>query len=243
MNYNVPMKEMPEDVRPQEKLIKYGLQSLTNAELIALIIRTGTKEKNSVTLSQDLINLGQEFSNIGIEDQYYGLKFLATSTIEDLSSVDGIGTSKACMILSAIELGRRVYRDNTLKKEKITDTTIIPSIVMDEMKFLNEEHFKIAILNTKKELEYFETISIGTVDKTIVEPRDVFLKSIKRNAHTIILVHNHPSGDPNPSKQDINITSRLKDAGNLLGIPVIDHIIIGDGKYYSFLEEGIFNEL
>lgn len=237
---NLRLKDLAEDTRPQEKMLKLGADKLTNAELIALIIRTGSKKENSVQVSQNLIDLGQISNSTSMKEQYYGLKFLASSTIEDLIQIDGIGVSKACMIISAIELGRRVYRDSVIKKEKVTDTTIISKIVMDEMKFLSEEHFKIAILNTKKELEYFETISIGTIDKTIVEPRDVFLRAVKRNAHTIILVHNHPSGDPKPSRQDLSVTTRLKEAGELLGIPVIDHIIIGDGSYYSFLEEGIF---
>lgn len=237
------LKDLPKDVRPQEKLLKYGSQVLSNAELIALIIRTGNRESNSILVSQNLIDIGQTSSTNGKDDEYYGLKFLASATCEDLMKVSGIGESKASMIMAAIELGRRVYRDSNLKKEKITDTSAIPNIIMDEMRFLSEEHFKIAILNTKKELEYFETISIGTIDKTIVEPRDVFLRGIKRNAHTIILVHNHPSGDPTPSRQDIHLTKRLKEAGDLLGIKIIDHIIIGDGIYYSFLEEGIFDEL
>lgn len=232
------IKDLPEDMRPQEKLLASGPNYLSNAELIALIIRTGSKEENSMAVSQKLIDLGQSLTNNN--DEYYGLKFLVNSTIEDLMQINGIGKSKACMIQAAIELGRRVYRGSSYLKEKITDTTKLPNIVMNEMRYLNEEQFRIAILNTKKELEYLELISSGTVDKTIVEPRDVFQKAIKRNAHTIILLHNHPSGDPKPSKQDLDITNRLKKAGNLIGIEVIDHIIIGDGVYYSFLEEGIF---
>ncbi|NLW43350.1 MAG: DNA repair protein RadC [Tissierellia bacterium] len=233
------MKELPEDTRPQEKLLKHGAEILSNCELIALLIRSGTKENNALAVSQQIIDLGQKTSKLKGDDEYYGLKFLVNATCEDLTSVPGIGKTKACQIMAAIELGRRAYRDQKVTREKITDTTRIPNIVMDEMRYLNEEHFKIAILNTKKELEYIETISIGSLDKTIVEPREVFLKSIKRNAHTIILLHNHPSGDPKPSNQDINITRKLISSGELLGISVIDHIIIGDGRYYSFLEEGI----
>ncbi len=233
------MKELPEDTRPQEKLLKHGPEILSNCELIALLIRSGTKENNALVVSQQIIDLGQKSSKLKGDDEYYGLKFLVNATCEDLTSVPGIGKTKACQIMAAIELGRRAYRDQKVTREKITDTTRIPNIVMDEMRYLSEEHFKIAILNTKKELEYIETISIGSLDKTIVEPREVFLKSIKRNAHTIILLHNHPSGDPKPSNQDIDITRKLVSSGELLGISVIDHIIIGDGKYYSFLEEGI----
>lgn len=232
------IEDLPEDMRPQEKLVKHGPEVLSNAELIALIIRVGSKKKSSISIAQDLINLGCSSHKEENKKEFYGLKFLASSTIEDLIQVDGIGVSKASMILAAVELGRRTYRDKNFVKEKITDTTILPNIVMDEMRFLGEEHFKIAILNTKKELEYIENISIGSINQTVVEPREVFQKAIKRNAHTIILLHNHPSGNPRPSPQDLQLTRRLVEAGDIMGISVIDHIIIGDGNYYSFLEEG-----
>lgn len=234
------IKDLPEDMRPQEKLIKYGAQVLSNAELLALIIRTGSKKESSLAVAQKVVDLGQKFSE-GIEDDegYYGIKFLVNSTIEDLTRIEGIGASKAAMILAAVELGRRVVRGSQVQREKITDTSKLPNIVMDEMRYLEEEHFKIAILNTKKELEYLETISIGSLDKTLVEPREVFLRAIKRNAHTIILLHNHPSGDSRPSNQDVKLTKILSESGDLLGIRVIDHIIIGDGEYFSFLKEGI----
>lgn len=238
MVYN-KISELPVDMRPQEKLLKHGPEILSNSELIALLIRSGTKEHSSIAVAQQLIDLGQKSSKEMGDDEYYGLKFLVNATVEDLTKVQGIGEVKACKIMAAIELGRRAYRNEKVYREKITDTTRIPNIVMDEMRYLNEEHFRIAILNTKKELEYIETISMGSLDKTVVEPREVFLKSIKRNAHTIILIHNHPSGDPQPSRADIDITKKLVASGDLLGIGVIDHIIIGDGVYFSFLEEGL----
>lgn len=235
---NKKIKDLPEDMRPQEKLLLHGPKGLSNAELIALIIRTGSKDQNSLEVSQNLLDQGRSLANT--HDEYFGLKFLVNASVEDLMEVPGIGYSKACMIQAAVELGRRTFRDSAFSKEKINETHILPNIVMNDMRYLTEEEFRIAILNTKKELEYLELISIGSVDKTIVEPRDVFQKALRRNAHTIILLHNHPSGDPRPSIQDINITERLKSAGKLIGIEVIDHVIIGDGVYYSFLEEGIF---
>lgn len=232
------IKDLPKDMRPQEKLLLHGPSILSNAELLALIIRTGSKEESSLQVSQNLLDQGKSLANT--KDEYFGLKFLVNASIEDLKKVPGIGCSKACMVQAAIELGRRTFRDTAFTKEKINGTRVLPSIVMNDMRYLTEEEFRIAILNTKKELEYLELISKGSIDKTIVEPRDVFQKALRRNAHTIILLHNHPSGDPKPSIQDINITERLKSAGKLIGIEVIDHIIIGDGVYYSFLEEGIF---
>lgn len=236
--YKNKIKDLPEDMRPQEKLLLHGPKSLSNAELIALIIRTGSKNKSSLEISQELLDKGKSLANT--HDEYFGLKFLVNASVEDFMEVPGIGHSKACMVQAAIELGRRTFRDSAFTREKINETHILPNLVMNDMRYLTEEEFRIAILNTKKELEYLELISIGSVDKTIVEPRDVFQKALRRNAHTIILLHNHPSGDPRPSIQDINITERLKDAGKLIGIEVIDHVIIGDGVYYSFLEEGIF---
>lgn len=235
------MKDLPEDARPQEKLLAYGPTSLSNAELIALIIRTGTKENNSISLAQKLLEKGNDNDNKGASRnlEYFGLKFLANATLEEITEVKGIGKSKAAMILAAIELAKRISK-SSVDLTKLNTTDKLPYMVMDDMRNLEKEHFKIAILNTKKELSYLETITVGSIDKTIVEPREVFSIAIKRNAHTLILLHNHPSGDPKPSVQDIEITKTLKEAGSLLNIPVIDHIIIGDGRYFSFLEEGIF---
>lgn len=233
--------DLPEDMRPQEKLIKFGAETLSNAELIALIIRTGTRSENSIDVSQNLIDIGQKNSQaFNDEAETYGLKFLKNASPEELMSVPGIGVSKACMILAAIELGKRVYKKERVIKEKITSPDKLAPLIMEELRFLPEEHFFIATLNTKKEMEYLEEISVGSIDKTLVEIRDVFIKALKRNAHTIILIHNHPSGDPHPSRQDRVLTERIKKAGDILGLQVIDHIIIGDGIYFSFLEEGIF---
>lgn len=234
------VKDLPKDMRPQEKLLEHGADKLSNAELIALVIRTGSQKKSSIAVAQEVVDLGLSKSKSYDQDGYYGLKFLVNASVEDLMEVEGIGVSKAVMILAAVELGRRISSGAKEKKERITDTSKLPNIVMDEMRHYQEEHFKIAILNTKKELEYLETVSIGSLDRAIVEPREVFYKAIKRKAHTIILLHNHPSGDPSPSSQDIEITKRLKEIGDIISIPVIDHIIIGDGIYFSFLREGIF---
>lgn len=240
MDEYIKIKDLPKDIRPQEKLIKYGSEFLTNAELLALIIRTGNSGKdkrNVVNLAQDIIDVA--ITNVSEElDNYYGLKFLATASVDDLKKVKGVGEAKAAMIIAAIELGRRVYRNTNVSKEQIISPDILPNIVMDQMRFMQEEHFQIAILNTKKELESIEEITCGSIDKTIVEPRDVFKRALRKNAHSIVLLHNHPSGDPRPSKQDINITKRLVECGELIGIEVIDHIIIGDNKYTSLLEEG-----
>lgn len=233
--------DLPEDMRPQEKLIKFGVHTLSNAELIALIIRTGTRSENSISVAQNLIDIGQKNSRaFDDEKENYGLKFLKNASLEELMQVEGIGVSKACMISAAIELGKRVHEKDRVTKEKISSPKILANFVMEDLRFLPEEHFYIATLNTKKQMEYLEEISIGSIDKTLAEIRDIFIKALKRNAHTIILVHNHPSGDPKPSNMDKDLTEKVKKAGEILGIKVVDHIIIGDGVYFSFLEEGIF---
>ena len=136
-----------------------------------------------------------------------------------------------------IEIGKRLNRIGPHDRIKVTSPAIIADIVMDEMRYLTKEHFRIAILDTKNQILSIENISIGTLNASIVHPRDVFKIAIKRNANSIILIHNHPSGDTTPSNEDINITNRLIDAGNLVGIKVLDHIIIGDNKYLSFKEK------
>ena len=230
-NKGFMINDLPVDDRPQEKLTKLGISSLSNAELLALIIRTGTKSENSVVISQKILNLG---INKNIDED--GIGFLGIAELEDLMEVDGVGIAKASMIIAAVELGRRLSSRKVFSGVKVVNPNIIASVVMDEMRDLDIEVFKIAILNTKKELEYIESISSGTLDMTVVHPREVFKVAIKKNAHTIILIHNHPSGDTTPSSEDIKLTRRLCEVGKLIGIDVIDHLIIGDGEFYSFLE-------
>ena len=230
-NKGFMINDLPVDDRPQEKLTKLGISSLSNAELLALIIRTGTKSENSVVISQKILNLG---INKNIDED--GIGFLGIAELEDLMEVDGVGIAKASMIIAAVELGRRLSSRKVFSGVKVVNPNIIASVVMDEMRDLDIEVFKIAILNTKKELEFIENISSGTLDMTVVHPREVFKMAIKKNAHTIILIHNHPSGDTTPSSEDIKLTRRLCEVGKLIGIDVIDHLIIGDGEFYSFLE-------
>ncbi|NLY20799.1 MAG: DNA repair protein RadC [Tissierellia bacterium] len=233
---NYMINDLPICDRPQEKLLKLGIDSLTNAELLALIIRTGSKRENAVMVSQRILNSKQIISRENSGDICDGLGFLASASLEDLISVEGVGTAKASMILAAVELGKRTAMRNVFSMVKIHSPMDLVNIVMEEMRCLNTEVFRIALLNTKKELEYIEEVSSGTIDKTIVHPRDVFRIAINRNAHTVILLHNHPSGDSNPSQADIMLTSRLVEVGKIIGIEIIDHLIIGNGCYYSFLE-------
>ncbi len=221
------IKDLPENERPREKLMKYGVKSLSNAELLAVIIRTGSREDTAVELGRNILQL----TSRGISD-------LANISLEKLMKVKGIGKCKASQILSAIELGKRISYDSALGQARITSPRSIANIFMDDMRFLEKEHFRILTLDSKNQIISTEEISIGTLNASIVHPRDVFKAAISRNANSIILIHNHPSGDTEPSKEDIMVTKRLMEAGNIVGIRVLDHIIIADNRYLSLREKG-----
>ncbi|NLC03516.1 MAG: DNA repair protein RadC [Tissierellia bacterium] len=222
------IKDLPLSERPREKLISYGVEALSNAELLALIIKSGNFEETAVEVAQKILSRDNR-----------GIAYLADVSLEELMEVKGIGEGKASQILAAIEIGKRLNRIGPQDKIKISSPMVLVNLLMDEMRYLCKEYFKIAILDTKNQILAIENISIGTLNASIVHPRDVFKIAIKRNANSLILIHNHPSGDPNPSNEDISITNRLVDAGNLIGIKVLDHIIIGDNKYISFKEKNL----
>ena len=225
---NYTIKDLPLSERPREKLYSYGAESLSNAELLAIIIRTGHKEDTAIDLSQRILTLDKK-----------GLAYLTNVTVEQLTQIKGIGKCKAAQILAAIELGKRISRWRAEDKIKINSPLTVANLVMDEMRFLDREHFNVVLLDTKNQLLSIENISIGTLNASIVHPRDVFRVAIKKNSNAIILLHNHPSGDPEPSNEDIRITERLVEVGNLVGIKVLDHIIIGDNRYVSFKEKNL----
>ncbi len=222
------IKDLPISERPREKMYSQGVESLSNAELLAILIRTGNKEDTAIDLARRILSLDER-----------GIAFLSDVTLEELTQVKGIGLSKACQIIAAIEIGKRLNKVGPYDKIKVTSPATIADVIMDEMRYLTKEHFRIAILDTKNQILSIENVSIGTLNASIVHPRDVFKIAIKKNANSIILIHNHPSGDITPSNEDINITNRLIDAGNLIGIKVLDHIIIGDNRFFSFKEKSL----
>lgn len=222
------IKDLPLSERPREKLISHGVEALSNAELLALIIKVGNNNETAVEVAQRILSRDNR-----------GIAYLSDVTLEELMEVKGIGESKASQILATIEIGKRLNRIGPQDKVKVSSPIVLVNLLMDEMRYLCKEYFKIAILDTKNQILAIENISIGTLNASLVHPRDVFKIAIKRNANSIILIHNHPSGDPNPSNEDISITNRLIDAGNLIGIKVLDHIIIGDNKYISFKEKNL----
>lgn len=227
-DYHASIKELPEDERPQEKMIRHGSGSLSNAELLAIIIRTGTRDATAVEVGRKIIEyLDNDLSC------FYQMDVLELKRNPNLS---GVGIVKACQIKAAIELGSRV-KPKDLPEIKITAPQDVAAILMDEMQYLKQECFKIIMLDTKNKVIKVEEISRGTLNSSLVHPREVFVKAIKQHAASIILAHNHPSGDPEPSAEDKSITRRLVDAGELLGILVLDHIIIGRGTFLSFKQE------
>jgi DNA repair protein RadC len=220
------IKDYPVQERPRERLVAEGPESLANHELIAILLRTGTKRMSALQLSHHIIQ------------QFEGLRYLKDATIGELTQISGIGTAKAVELLAAVEIGKRVSRLQFEERYAVRSPEDGAKYMMDDLRFLQQEHFVCLYLNTKNQILYKKTVFIGSLNTSIVHPREVFKEGFKRSAASIICFHNHPSGDPTPSKEDIEVTKRLVECGKLLGIDVLDHIIIGDKKYVSLKEKG-----
>lgn len=219
------LKTMSIYEKPREKIQHKGVNSLSHAELLAVVLQTGTRNETAVELGQRIIN-----------DLPHGLVDLSSITIEELMMNNGVGPAKGCQLLAAIELGKRVNSEKRQVIGKINSPTSVVDFFKDQLRHLNRERFLVVFLNTKHMITSYETISVGTLNASIVHPREVFNRAIKRSAASIVLVHNHPSGNPSPSREDKAITSRLREVGELVGIKVLDHIIIADDQYFSFKE-------
>lgn len=224
---HLKIKELPEGERPYEKLEKFGAERLTDAELLAIIIRTGSRSETSVSLAQRILKKEQLTSMIDI-------------SIEELKTVKGVGRVKAIQIKATLELGKRLVYFRKTDKVYIKTPQDVSDFLMEDMRFLNKEHVKTLLLTTKNELIKVVDISIGSLNSSIVHPREVYNEAVKCRCASIILVHNHPSGDAAPSTEDISITKRISDAGKILGIELLDHIIIGDKVFTSLKERNIF---
>lgn len=224
------IKDIPINERPIERLIKYGVGNLSNEELLSIIIKTGTINKSVKDISLEILKKIDDINDL--KDISYN----------KLLSINGIGKSKACQILSSIELGKRVFFKNNLEKIKLNNSNII----FENMKSLflesKQEYFYCLYLNNKCELIERKLLFMGTINRSIVHPREVFKYAYLTSAYSIICVHNHPSGDINPSKEDINFTKALIEIGDIQNIPIVDHIIIGNENYYSMRDNlDIFN--
>lgn len=231
---SIKMKELPISERPYEKLEMYGSNSLSNAELLAIIIKTGTREESSVTIAQKILKLNKE--------QKDNLKFLQNISINELTKIKGIGKIKAIQLKAVAELNKRMSRSILDNKVKITCPQDVANLLIDELKNEKREIVKVLILNTKNIVDKILDVSYGTANLAIVTPKDVLAEAVKMEAPKIILVHNHPSGDPMPSKADMEFTDRLIAASKLLGVELLDHIVIGHDSYESiFYRKGLEN--
>lgn len=227
---SIKIKELPETERPYEKLELYGAEALSNAELLAIIIKNGTKNETSVELAQKILKLNNEKET---ED----LNFLRELSIEELIKINGIGKVKAIQLKAICELAIRMNKPTNYKKVQIKEPKDIAHLLMSELRFFKQEIVKVVILNNKNMVLKIKDISLGGTNFANLQMKDILQEPIKMQAPKIILVHNHPSGDSTPSKQDIKMTDVLYDLAQLMGIELLDHIVIGNMQYTSIFTQ------
>jgi DNA repair protein RadC len=221
------IKDLPKIERPREKLIQYGPERLSNSELLAIILRSGKKGENVIDLANKIL-------------KKYRTENLPNLTYQELKDFSGLGPAKACEIIACFELGKRIL------KGKVASFYLEPEDIWKELKDIREhkkEHFVIFFLDSRNQEIKRELISVGSLNANLVHPREVFEPAVKNLAAQVILAHNHPSGDPQPSEDDLSLNKRLVEAGKILGIEVVDHIIIAKDGYLSFKEKGLINEM
>lgn len=227
---NQLMKDLPSALRPYEKCLETGPSSLTDAELLAVIIRTGARGESSLSLAERILR----------QNYPEGILGLLHLTLPELTTVKGIGKVKGIELLCVGELSRRIWKTlATGETDTFTDPSAISGFYMEELRHKEQEELHLMMLNTKNALIRDSLIFRGTVNASVASPRELFLEALRYRAVHVILVHNHPSGDPTASREDEMLTRRVSEAGAVLGIPLLDHIIIGDQSYFSFKERGI----
>jgi DNA repair protein RadC len=225
------IREMPQDERPREKLLGRGAAALTDSELIAILLRTGLPGANAVEVARQLL------------EQYGSLSGLSRCSVKEIASIPGIGPAKAIQLVAAFGLGQRLANER-LSRRKLDSPELVHDLVAAEMRTLHKESLRVILLDTRYHLLRMEEISLGSVNESIAHPRDVFRPAVISSAYAVIVVHNHPSGDPSPSQSDHSLTRRLAEAAELLQIKLLDHIIVGapaEGRlpYFSFKEAGV----
>ena len=224
---NIPIKQWAEEDRPREKLLSKGKSALSDAELMAILIRSGTRNESAVDIAKRILN--------HVNDNLIELSKLS---VKDLSKFKGIGEAKALSIVAALELGKRRREADVIEKKKISSSRDVFELLQSSLADLQYEEFWILMLNRTNKIINKSPISEGGISGTVVDPKKVFKRAIDNNASSIILCHNHPSGSIEPSDADIKLTDKLREGGQFLDLPILDHIIIGDEKYYSFKDEG-----
>ncbi len=229
MKKSFTVHDLPLSERPRERLLKLGVEALSTQEILSLILGRGIKGESVIVTAQNLL---KEFGN---------LKGIANASIEELIQIKGIGQAKAAQLKAAFELAKRLenFPEETLKPVIKSPEDVI-KVMKKHFKGKKKEHFWILSLDTRNRLINSKEVSVGSLDSTIVHPREVFKEAISASAASVIFVHNHPSGDPEPSEEDIKLTKRLVQAGDIIGIDVLDHIILGDRKYLSLKARNLF---
>jgi DNA repair protein RadC len=220
------IKQLPPELRPRERLLAAGPSALSDGELLGLLFGIGSREKTAVELA------GEVISEAG------GLHGLYDVSVHELTRVNGIGEAKACIILAAVELGRRIGQVRNPGRPVISSPADVERLLRGRIANLDRENFVVVLLNTKNEVIETSTVSVGTLSASLVHPREVFKPAIRASAASVVLAHNHPSGKVEPSREDREVTRRLGEAAQILGIEVLDHVILGDG-YFSMREHGI----
>ncbi len=227
MTNTIMLRDLPREERPRERMLRSGAEALSHAELLAILLVTGTRQESALMVAQRLLG------------QTDGLRKLADMEIEELIGIKGIGPAKAVQLKAAIELGRRMAASRVGDRVIIRSPRDAAELLAEQLRYLQKEHFVCLFLNTKNQVIAQETLSIGSLNASIVHPREVFRAAIKYGSASIVCAHNHPSGDPAPSPEDIAITKRLVESGRIVGIDVLDHIVVGDGHFISLKEQGM----
>jgi DNA repair protein RadC len=225
--YHVTIHDMPSGERPRERLQHYGPEALSTAELLAILLRTGSRGENVLTLATRLMI------------EFAGLGGLARAGFSELSAVKGVGQAKAAQLKAGLEIGRRLLIAAPDERPQITSPADAANLLMLEMGHLEQEHLRVLLLDTKNRVHASPTIYKGNVNTSVIRIAELFREAIRHNSTAVIIAHNHPSGDPTPSPEDVRITRQIAEAGQLLDIEVLDHLIIGRGHYVSLKERGL----
>ncbi len=222
------IRQLPSSEKPREKLLRSGKESLSNTEILSILIGSGARDRSAMELAADILSLHKS-----------GIRYLAECSPEELTAVKGIGTAKSCEILAAVELGKRIATIAVDEKTVIRSSADIAEMFMEKMRYYKKEHFVSLMINAKGQIIEEVEVSIGDLCSSTTHPREVFIDAVRRSAGSVVFVHNHPSGDPTPSEADVLTSRRLVEVGEILGIPVLDHIVIGDGTFISMKAKGM----
>jgi DNA repair protein RadC len=227
LEYHTLIRDLPASERPRERLRDYGPQALSTAELLAIILRTGTNRESVLSLASRLLS------------QHQGLAGLARVSFAELCQERGLGEAKAAQLKAALELGRRLSSSQPDARAMVRSPADVANLLSAEMGLLEQEHLRVVLLNTRNEVLGIPEVYKGSVNTSLVRVGEVFREAVRRNCPAVVVVHNHPSGDPTPSADDLSMTRQMVEAGRLLDIEVLDHLIIGHGRYVSLKEQGL----